>query len=120
MALGVESVEHDAVDCDGGGLNDNLDDGADQTPVLQTADEFVRDFVLEEALSGVVHARPSPHILVVRVRLCTLQDARSYAPHDYAEDEEADGEGRVVDSGFLGSIVSSFPVRVEDDDAHEE
>jgi hypothetical protein len=44
-SLGVVAVEDDTVQCDGDDLNDDLDDDANQSPVLETAQEGVIDFV---------------------------------------------------------------------------
>jgi hypothetical protein len=43
--LGVVAVEDDAVQSDGDDFNDNLDDDADESPVLETAQESVIDFI---------------------------------------------------------------------------
>jgi len=118
LVLGVEAVEDDAVHRDCDGLDHNLDDDADKTPVLQAADKVILHFLLEEALALVVDAGPSPHVLVVRVVLRALQSTSSNAPHDDTEDEETNGEGGVVDRRLLGATVPTLPVRVEDPDAH--
>jgi len=118
LVLGVETVEDNTVNGDRDGLDHNFNDDADKTPVLQAADKVVLHLLLKEALALVVDAGPSPHVLVVRIVLRALQSTSGDTPHHDAKDEEANGEGRVVDRGLLGAAVSTLPVRVEDPDAH--
>lgn len=87
-----EAVEDDGVDEDDEDLDDDFDDGADETPVLETAEEGVVDFLVEELLSQVLVAGPSPHVLAVAVGFGGLVDGRGDDPHDHAEEEEPDGE----------------------------
>ena len=77
---------------------------------LKAADEVVVDFVLEEGAAPVVVASPAPHVLTVAVGFTGVENGGSHDPHDGAEDEEADCEGGVVDSGFLCPIVTASPV----------
>lgn len=62
-ALGVEAVEDDGVDGDGDDLDGDFDDGADQRPALEAADERVVDVLLEERFARAVLAAPAPHVL---------------------------------------------------------
>jgi hypothetical protein len=79
LALGPEAVEDDGVDDDAECFNDDFDDTADKRPVLQctletglcraidsayleSAQEVISHVVLEQVLSFVVYARPSPHV----------------------------------------------------------
>lgn len=63
-ALGVVAVEDDRVEGDADDLDDNLDDHANETPVLQAAHERVVDLVVEDLRALVVDAGPPPHVLV--------------------------------------------------------
>lgn len=110
MILRVETIEDDAIDSNGDGLYHNLDDDAHQAPVLQSADEVVLNFLLEEALALIVDAGPSPHVLIVGVVLRALKNSGGNAPHDKADNEEAHGKSRVVHRRLLGASVSAFPV----------
>lgn len=87
-----EAVEDDGVDEDDEDFNDDFDDGTDETPVLETAEESVVDFFVEELLSQVLVAGPSPHVLAITVGFGGLVDGCGDDPHDHAEEEEADGE----------------------------
>lgn len=80
LALRPEAVEDDGVDGDGDGLDHDLDDGAQQAPILKPADQFVVDVVLEEGVASVVDAGPAPHIFVVVVRSRTLKDTQADSP----------------------------------------
>lgn len=111
--LGVEAVEHDRIDADCKQFDNNLDNAADQTPVLKTADKSVVHIVGEELSARVVLASPSPQILTVACRFGVVQDTKTYAPHDNAEGEEEYGEDSVVNSGFLSSLMSAAPVAPE-------
>lgn len=73
-ALGVVSVKDDAVEQDADDLDDNLDDDADEGPVLETADQAVLDLFREDDGSRVLDAGPSPHVLVVAVALGVGED----------------------------------------------
>lgn len=86
-ALGVVAVEDDAVQDDADGLNDDLDDDADQGPVLQAADERIVDLVLEDRFPLVVGARPAPHVLVVGVVTGVLEQGSCDSPKNHVEDE---------------------------------
>jgi hypothetical protein len=87
---------------------------------LKTADERIRNVVLEEMASLVVYARPAPHVLVVVLRFALVEDCCSDGPHDDAEDEEANSEDGIVCGDFLGSIVTSLEVCNHDNHRHEE
>jgi hypothetical protein len=65
--LGIVAVEDDAVEENGENLDDNLYDDANHGPVLKTANECIVNFVAKDVGSMVVHARPTPHVLVVAV-----------------------------------------------------
>lgn len=56
LILGVEAIENHAVDRDGDKFHNDFDDAADQTPILQSADERVVDLILEKLLASVVLA----------------------------------------------------------------
>lgn len=86
-ALGVVSVEDDAVEQDADDLDDDLDDDADEGPVLEAADQAVLDLVGEDDGSGVLDAGPSPHVLVVAVALGVGEDGGSEDPENQADDE---------------------------------
>lgn len=86
-ALGVVSIEDDAVEQDADDLDDDLDDDADEGPVLETADQAVLDLVREDDGSGILDARPSPHVLVVAVVLGVGEDGGCKDPENQADDE---------------------------------
>jgi hypothetical protein len=52
-SLGVVTVEDDAVKNDAEGLDDNLNDDADKSPVLKTAKQGVVDLVAKDVGSSV-------------------------------------------------------------------
>jgi len=120
LALGVEAVEDDAVNCDCEDFDYHFDDAADEGPVLKSANQIVRNSVLEESLASIVFATPSPDILASTVLFALVQDCSSNSPHDNAEDEKSDGKGSVVNCHFLSSAMTASPVSVKDDDAHEQ
>jgi len=107
LPLGPEAVEDDGVDDDAQRLNNDLDNAADQRPVLETADEFVGHVVLEELSSFVVFASPAPHVLTIALSLALVQNAGTNGPHDNAEDEEGNGEDGVVSCNLLCPLVAS-------------
>lgn len=120
LPLGPESVEDNAVDTDTENLNDDFDDATDQSPILQTADKAVGNVVLKEMSSFVVHAGPTPHVLVVVLGFALVEYSRTYGPHDDAEDEESDSKDSVVSSDFLCFPVTAFPVGDDDNDGDDE
>jgi hypothetical protein len=65
--LSVVAVEDDAVKDNAEHFDDNLNDDADQGPILKAANECVVDLLAKDVGSMVVDARPSPHVLVVGV-----------------------------------------------------
>jgi hypothetical protein len=86
-ALGVVSVKDDAIEQDADDLDDNLDDDADEGPVLEAADQAVLDLVGEDDGSGVLDAGPSPHVLVVAVVLGVGENCSCENPENQADDE---------------------------------
>ena len=66
-ALGVVAIKDDAVEGDANNLNHHLDDNADQSPVLESAEKLVVDFALVDLGAGVLRTGPAPHVLIVRV-----------------------------------------------------
>ena len=120
FVLRVEAVEDDGVNSDGDEFDNDLDDAADQTPVLQAADECVVDVVLEEFFALVVLARPAPHVLAAAGGFGPVENARGDEPHDGGEGEVADGEDGVVHGGFCGSAVARAPVGGDDDDGEDQ
>lgn len=119
-ALGVEAVEDDGVDGDGDDLDGDLDDGADQRPALQAADERVVDVLLEERFARAVLAAPAPHVLRVAAFAGFVEDDGADGPHDGAEDEGTDCKDSVVDGGFLGSSAAAAVVEKDDAKGHGE
>ena len=87
---------------------------------LKSAHKSVVDLVLEQLGAVVLHARPSPHVLVLAVIPTVLQDAGSQSPHDHADDEPADGEEGVVHAHLLGPPMSAAAIADEDEDADGE
>lgn len=65
-------------------------------------------------MSLIIHAGPTPDVLVVAVVFGELEDTGSQSPHDCAEDEECHGEESIVYGYFLGAVVAASPVIVED------
>lgn len=88
----VVSVEDDCVENDGDALEHNLNDTADKSPVVQSANKLVINLFLEKLLSLVVDTRPSPDILIVAIGFRALKNSGRYTPHDNAKDEECHGE----------------------------
>lgn len=76
--------------------------------------------MLEERFPPAVFTTPSPHVLRVAVSPGFIQYGGANGPHDDAEDEEADGEDSVVDSGFLGSSMTATEVGKDDAERHGE
>lgn len=87
---------------------------------LESAHKRVINIVLEQLVTDVVVASPSPHVLLVAVVLCVLQDDNAGNPDSHAEGEPADGEERVVDAHLLSAFVTSTDVADEDEDADEQ
>ena len=73
LALAVVAVEHHAVQGDTHELDNNLDDDADERPVLQTADKLVVNLVTVNNRAGVLNAGPSPQVLVRRAVFGVLE-----------------------------------------------
>lgn len=119
-ALGVEAVEDDGVNGDGDDLDDDLDEGADQRPALEAADERVIDVVLEERFARAVLAAPAPHVLRVVAFARFVEDDGADGPHDGAEDEGPDRKDSVVDGGFFGSSTTTAKVKEDDAKGHGE
>lgn len=69
LALRPVAVEDDAINCNGDDLDDDFDDAADESPVLEAAGESVVDFVTKDLRAKIVVAGPSPHVLAVIVIL---------------------------------------------------
>lgn len=118
--LGVEAVEDDGVDGDGDDLDGDLDDGADQRPALEAADERVVDVFLEERFARAVLAAPAPHVLRVAAFAGFVEDDGADGPHDGAEDEGTDRKDSVVDGGFFGSSTTAAVVEKDDAKGHGE
>lgn len=84
---------------------------------LQTTSKPVVNGVVEPFLSDIVDACPAPEVLVASSGFRVLVYDSTDNPHDQAEDEEADGEDRVVHASLLSPLVTAPPVTVEDDQA---
>ena len=97
--------------------SDGAGENANRVAYLQAADERVVDLILEERLALVVVAAPAPHVLAVAVGLARVQHGGGEDPHEGAEQEDAEAEGRVVHGRLARLAVAAAPVRVEDDDA---
>jgi hypothetical protein len=82
---------------------------------LKTADKGIGDIILEEMSSLVIHARPTPHILVVVLRFTLVEESGTYSPHDDTEDEESDGEDSVVSGHLFSSMMSRSKVGADDE-----
>jgi hypothetical protein len=87
---------------------------------LKAANKRIRNVILEEMSSLVVHARPAPHVFVVVLCFTLVQNSSTNSPHDDAEDEEANGEDSVVSCYFFGPIVASSKVCNHDNDGHDQ
>jgi hypothetical protein len=85
---------------------------------LKTADESIRDIILEECTSLVVLATPTPDIFAVTVGFALVENTSANTPHDDAKDKECNSKGGVVDGHLLRSPVTSAPVGIEDEDTH--
>lgn len=118
--FGDEAVEDDGVDEDDEDLDDDFDDGADKTPVLETAEEGVVDLVVEELLPQVLVAGPTPHVLAAAVGFGGLVDGRGDDPHDHAQEKETDGEECAVEGHLLGAFMAAPEVAPEDHYTGEE
>lgn len=119
-SFGDEAVEDDGVDEDDEDLDDDFDDGADKTPVLETAEEGVVDLVVEELLPQVLVAGPTPHVLAAAVGFGGLVDGRGDDPHDHAQEKETDGEECAVEGHLLGAFMAAPEVAPEDHYTGEE
>lgn len=120
LALAVVAVKDDAVEGDADDLDDDLNDDADEAPVLQAADQGVVNLLAENIGTSVVDARPTPHVLVLRVVLRVLENASRDHPHDHAEDEPGDGKHGVVSADLFSTLVAAAAVGNEDDKAGKE
>lgn len=78
------------------------------------------DIILEDRLARVILTAPAPDIIAVGVVPRLLEDACADAPHDDAEDEEADREHRVISGCLFGSSVAAAPVADEDENGGDE
>jgi hypothetical protein len=122
LALCPVAVEDNAVQGDADDLDDELDDDADQRPVLQAAHQIVVD-VLGLALdrrAPVLYAGPAPEVFVVAVVARELQNTSCHSPHHHAKDEPTDSEQRIVDADLLSSPVPTAAVHNKDGDADAE
>ena len=119
-ALGVEAIEHDPVDGDGDDFDDDFDEGADERPVLEAADQGVVDVLVEEGFASAVFAAPPPHVFPSAFSAGLVEDGGADGPHDDTEDEEPDGEDGVVDGCFLGSSMTTTEVGEDDAERHGE
>ena len=117
-------------------FDDDLDDAAKQETnsdtllVLISAFDLERTVCIPEDGRGgrrktssskrcrrLLSTQDQPHIsLFLFVALLWLNTAAPMAPHDDAEDEEANGKDGVVSSHFLCSTVASSAVCGHDDD----
>ena len=59
---------------------------------LKSANKSIVNLVIEKLGAMVLHAGPSPHILVVAVVPAKLEHTSSDCPHSHAENEPADCE----------------------------
>lgn len=119
LSLGPEAVEDDTIDDNAEKFDYDLDDAADKCPVLKSANKCIGNVVLEDMSSGIVYARPAPHVFVVVLRFTLIENGCSDSPHNDAEDEETNGEDSVVGGYFFGSIVTSSKVGNHNDDRHD-
>jgi hypothetical protein len=81
---------------------------------LKSADERIRNVILEQVFPFAVFAAPSPDVVTVVVVLTGVQYGGAYNPHDDAEHEEGNGKCGVVDSNLFGSAVTVPAVRNDD------
>ena len=109
-AFGVEAVEDDAVNGDGDDLDDDLDKGADERPVLQAADQGVVDILVEKRFPFAAFTAPAPHVLSTAVSARFVKDCSTDGPHDNTEDKECNGEDGVIDCGLFGSTMTTAEV----------
>lgn len=119
-AFGVETVEDDAIDGDCDDFDDDLDEGADQRPVLQTADQRIVDVLVEQSFAATVFTAPAPHVLSIALFAGLVEDGSADGPHDNAEDKEGDGEDGIIDGGFFGAAVAAAEVGEDDGEGHGE
>lgn len=89
-SLGVVTVEDDAVEENAEDLDHHLNDDADHGPVLETTDECIVNLVAKDFRTSVLHAGPTPHVLVVGVVLCVLEQDGRDNPEDQSQDELCD------------------------------
>ena len=120
LALAPESIEDNSIDSNGDCLDHDFNDAADESPILHAADKSIPNVVLEEFPAFVVFAAPPPYILPIAVVSATVQNCSTYSPHDDAESEEEDCKDCIIDSSFLGALMTSPPVGVEDADSEDE
>ncbi len=94
--------------------------GEEEVPYLKPANKGIVHLVGKELRSVVLHAGPSPDVLVVAVVPGDLEDAGSHGPHGHADDEPRDGEEGVVDADLLGPVVAASAVANEDEDTDKQ
>ncbi len=85
-----------------------------RVPYLKSAYQSIIDILLKQVLTLAILARPSPHIFSTPGLFALIQYCSADSPHDYTEREESYREDGIVDGGFLCSLVTTSPVRVED------
>lgn len=118
--LRPEAVEDNGVDGDDDDLHNDLNDAADQTPILQSADKSVMNIVFKKLPALVVLAGPAPEVLAAATILTALQDAGADDPHDNAENKPADCKHGVVDRDLLGTTMTTAAVGEDDNHGEDE
>jgi hypothetical protein len=76
--------------------------------------------LLEELFPPVVLARPAPDVLALSTLFTSLQDTSADAPHDDAEDEEANRNDCIVNTDFLSPLVTTSPIAIKHHNRKEE
>lgn len=119
--LGVkQAVEGEEVNGDSKRLNRDLDNRANNNPVLLLADEIVVNRILEKCLACIILASPAPEIFILVVAARALHDADSDGPDDDGEDEDTTGEDCCAESHAFGAGVTASPVTKHDREGKDE
>lgn len=87
---------------------------------LETTQKLVINRVLEELLTSILIAGPTPHVLASAIRPGAFVDSSPDNPHDETDKEKADRECGIVERGLLGAAVTALPVSPENNQAGKE
>jgi hypothetical protein len=81
---------------------------------LLATDKVVVDGILEQFLSQVVFASPTPQVLVAIVTSATFHDRNSCCPYGETKDKGGSDKNTSMRRDALGFVVTAGPVAVHD------